>query len=163
MIWFVIELVGSWRGGLRSPELAHVPIWEKCHVIGICLRCSTTCWPGTCCRLCFGGAMQSTSQQHMQASWLRPVPILQPFRPLSCSVRRSRRVYRCPPSALAVQDFVDTIQSSPVLSGAVATTGETADTGISLLTVFGILISYQKLGCSGWRVCCCLVGPFTGF
>lgn len=66
--------------------------------------------------------MQSTSQQHIQASWLRPVPILQPFRPLSCSVRRSRRVYRCPPSALAVQDFVDTIQSSPVLSGAVATT-----------------------------------------
>ncbi len=35
VIWFVIELAGSWRGGLRSPLLAHVPICKKCHVIGI--------------------------------------------------------------------------------------------------------------------------------
>ncbi|KAA6425478.1 MAG: hypothetical protein FRX49_04376 [Trebouxia sp. A1-2] len=75
-----------------------------------------------CCRLCFGGVMRPTCQQHMQGSLLRPVPIPQPFRPLSRSVRRSRRVHRCPPSAVAVQDIVNTIQSSPVFSGAVATT-----------------------------------------
>jgi len=97
---------------------------EKNHVIGIMPSYSTTCWP--CCRLYSGSTMQSTSQQHIKASLLRPVPIPQPFRPLSRSVRRrDRRVYRCPPSALAVQDIVDTIQSSPVISGAVATTGET--------------------------------------
>ena len=46
VIWFVIEVVGSWRGGLSSPLLVHVPIWKKGHVIGIMPRCSTTCCPG---------------------------------------------------------------------------------------------------------------------
>ena len=125
VIWFVMKLVGSWRGGLRSPLLAHVPIWENGHVIGIMPRWSTTCWPGPCCSFCSVGVMQSTCQQHIQVSLLRPVPITQPFRPLSRCVRRSRRGYRCSPSALAVQDIVDSIQSSPVISGAVATTGQT--------------------------------------
>ena len=46
VIWFVIELVGSWRGGLRSPLLAHVPIWQKCHVIGIMPQMFDNLGPG---------------------------------------------------------------------------------------------------------------------
>ena len=67
--------------------------------------------------------MRTTCPQHAHLQLLRPVAGSNPFRRAQRAQRRCCRLKRHSPRALAVQDFADVVQSSPLLTGAVATTG----------------------------------------
>lgn len=74
--------------------------------------------------------MHCSSFTQQQGSLLRPLTRTTPFRPVSASQRRPRRtLQRRLVSANALedlaQDLVQVVQTSPLVSGAVATTGET--------------------------------------
>lgn len=74
--------------------------------------------------------MHCSSLIQQQGPLLRPVTRSTPFRPVSASHRKPRRTLQRPlvtANALEdlAQDLVQVVQTSPLVSGAVATTGAT--------------------------------------
>lgn len=74
--------------------------------------------------------MHCSSFTHQQGPLLRPVTRTTPFRPVSATKGKSHRtLHRRLVSANALedlaQDLVQVVQASPLVSGAVATTGDT--------------------------------------
>ena len=92
--------------------------------------------------------MRTTCPQHANLQLLRPVGATTPFRRARRAERCCCRLKRHSPRALAFQDFADVVQSSPLLTGAVATTGELFE---GRDDSFVLKDTDHNNFCSGWR------------
>ena len=104
--------------------------------------------------------MRTTCPQHASLQLLRPVAATTPFRRARRAERHCCKLKRHSPRALAVQDFADVVQSFPLLTGAVATTGELFEGHDDSFVLKHT--DHSKL-CSDWRCRCWPVESVASF